>query len=415
MSDIFIGRQPIYDRAGNRQAYELLYRTSDTNSCSIVDGDAATAEVILHTLTTIGLESLLGPLPGFLNVTRDFILKDRLTALPRERIVLEVLEHVVVDEALLQALQRLAGEGFRIALDDFVWNPGTASLLPLAEIVKLDILATPLDELRQQVAKLRDAGVPKLLAEKIETEEQLNYCAELGFDLYQGYYFCQPSLVRGKAVPTNHAGVLLLLCKLNDPDATVDSIESLITRDVALTYRLLRHINSAWFGLSNRVESIRRALLLVGLRDIRVLATLMSLASLKGQRNDLSAIALLRATMCESLAEILEFPDPASAFTVGLLSIVDVMTSTPMGEVVASLPLTEQINDALAEQRGPLGRVLAGTLAYERGDWHVVEELLDIDPTVLKDVYIAALRETRRLLPDGGVNIHEEAVSPVAS
>lgn len=391
INEIFIGRQAIYNRRREIAAYEILYRPTQENASRVLDGEQATSEVMLHSLMTIGLEQLVGPHAAFINITRALILGQLLWVLPRDKIVLEVLEDVMVDQSLLEALRALSAAGFRIALDDFVCNESSLLLVPLADIVKLDVLATPEDDLRDIVPHLRTSGAKALLAEKIETPEQYEYCQTLGFDYYQGHFFSQPQLVQGRSLPTNRITLLQLIGQLNDPDATLRSIESLVIQDVSLSYKLLRHINSAYFGLSKRVESIHRAVVLLGLNHIKNLATLISLASLGDSSSELITTALVRAKMCEILAKAEGLAQKESGFTVGLLSILDVMTQTPLKEVLVYLPLTKDINNALLHRNGPLGHILACTLAYERGDWHTVAATSDLGPSKISEAYFTAL------------------------
>lgn len=390
INEIYVGRQAIYSCKGKIEAYEILYRPTDENASQVLDGERATSEVILHALITIGLERLVGTHPAFINITRQLILGQQLWLLPSDKIVLEILEDVVVDQQLLEAVRTLSAAGFRIALDDFVYNESSLLLVPLADIVKLDVLATPEKELQALVSHLRAAGVKKLLAEKVETAEQYQYCRALGFDFYQGHFFSQPQLVQGRSLPTNRIAILQLIGKLNDPDANFESIESLVTQEVSLSYKVLRHINSAYFGLSRRVESIHRAVVLLGLNHIRDLATLISLASLE-DHNGLVTTALVRAKMCEILANAEGLTRKESSFTVGLLSILDVMTQTPMKEVLTYLPLSKDINDALLHHQGPLGHILACTLAYERGDWKAVSAVSNLNPLKVSHAYFTAL------------------------
>lgn len=395
MSEIFVGRQAIYNCKREVQAYEILYRPTEANTCQISDGELASSEVILHTLINIGLERLVGSHPAFINVTRQLILSKQLLVLPKDRIVLEVLEDVAVDQALIDALRALSAAGFRIALDDFVASDSSLSLVPLADIVKLDVLATSEEELRDLAPQLQGMGI-KLLAEKIETPEQYEYCQKLGFDYYQGHFFSQPQLIRGRGIPTNRIAILQLIGALNDPNANLQAIKSLVAQDVSLSYKLLRHVNSAYFGLAKRVESIHRAVVLLGINNVKALATLMSLSNMKDTRSDVLTSALIRAKMCEYLTAAEGLPQRETAFTIGLLSILDVITQVPMKEVLDVLPLTKEMNQALLYRKGPMGRLLACTLAYERGDWGAVAATSELSPGKISDIYFTALYNANR-------------------
>lgn len=390
MTEIFVGRQPIYNRQRQLVAYELLYRPTQANVSNVVDGDLATSEVIVHALESIGLHRLVGPYPALINVTRNVILGSALRALPPGQVILEVLEDVTVDDELLAALKALAADGYRIALDDFVLIEAARPLVALAEIVKLDVLFTPQEQLQEWVPQLRAQGVKTLLAEKIESAAQHEFCRTLGFDYYQGHLFAQPKLVRGHSLPMARLAALQLISALNDPHATVAQIEQIIATDVSLSYKLLRYLNSAFFNLPRKIDSLRRAVIYLGLDNVRTWATLIAMARLDEQRHDLINTALVRAAMCRSLAEQQNIVYPERAFLAGLLSCLDALLETPMEQVLKSLPLAKELGDALLHRRGPYGLVLKCALAYERGDWPAVQRCALPDEQV-RDAYLAAL------------------------
>lgn len=396
MADIFIGRQPIYDRRHQLHAFELLYRPTRANESLVLDGDLATFEVILHTLTTIGLERLVGRHTAFINVTRNAILSGDLRVLPPDRVVLEVLEDVIADPEVLAALRKLVKRGFTLALDDFVLHEGSEPLLELADLIKLDILSSPPEEMEELVRRLRIRPRPsrglRLLAEKIETRDQYLWCQKLGFDYFQGYFLCQPKLVGGRAIPTGRLHLIPLIAKLNQPEASLEEVEQLIIRDPSLSYKLLRYLNSAFFNLRHKVDTIHRAVIHLGLDNVRSWATLLVLASMDDDSDSLTATALTRAAMCRNLACHAELREPAAAFTVGLLSILDSLLQAPMDEIIPHLPLAENVSGALLERNGPYGPLLTLVLDYERGDWTAVENSGQ-EPAMVRDAYLQALAE----------------------
>ena len=197
MPDVFVGRQPIFDRHLDVVAYELLFRSSHRNWAHITDGEYATSQVIHHAIREIGLESLVGSKRAFVNLTRDFILQGYLAVLPTDRVVLEVLEDIVVDAELIEAVRALSHQGYTIALDDFVFHEQLRPLVEIADIIKVDVLALDRSALRQNVARLGQYDV-ELLAEKVETHDDLTCCQALGFDYFQGYFLCEPDIVTGQ-------------------------------------------------------------------------------------------------------------------------------------------------------------------------------------------------------------------------
>lgn len=279
-------------------------------------------------------------------------------------------------------------------MDDYTDNEPSRALLEGASYVKIDMLRTPEAEIRRLVPQLRRHRAA-LIAKHIESEDVLAFCRSLGFDYFQGHYFSRPKLVKFRSIPTNQLAILQLLGKLNDPEASFQSIEALISQDVSLSYKLLRHINSAYFGLTRRVESIHRAMLLLGIDSIKAWATLISLANIDNHRSDFAITALSRAKMCELLAEEAGLTPKENGFTVGLLSILDIMTQAPMEEILAYLPLADEINGALLRHEGPLGAILACSLAYEQGDWQAVDAS-GFDPGRVSDAYFTALSNAYR-------------------
>lgn len=368
MQAFHLARQPIYDRDLRVAAYELLFRAdARAGDSAVVDGDRATSEVISGSIVDLGLDRVVGEQCAFINVTARFLSGE--LPLPRHngRIVLEVLEDVPIDEALVARLTELSRAGYRLALDDFEFRPGAEALLPLADYVKLDVLALDDAALADHVSRLRRHDVC-LIAEKVETHEMLSRCEALGFDLFQGYFFCRPKIISGRRPSASRIAVLHLLARIQDPDASVDELELLVARDPALSYRLLRYINSAYCAVPVEVTSIRQALVLVGTRQVRDWATLLLMSRLSdGKPPELIATALIRARLCERLGEAVAGCDRSQAMTVGLLSVLDALLDRPMAEVTAELPLDEVTRGALTGGTGPLGDVLRQVIAYERG------------------------------------------------
>lgn len=366
MQTFYLARQPIYDSDLRVAGYELLFRAGQSQSAQFSNGDQATSEVITSSVVDIGLNRLVGAYPAFINATRNFLNGDLPLPEQKGQIVLEVLEDVEVDEALVDRLSRLSRAGYKVALDDFVYQPAHEALLALADYVKLDVCALRPEELADHVARVRRHGA-RLIAEKVETHEMLAVCRELGFDMYQGFFFCRPRLISGKRPDANRLAVLQLITRLQDPDAGIEELEKLVTCDPALSYRLLKYINSAYCGIPVEVTSIRQALVLVGTDMVRSWATLLLLSRLSdGKPSELIATALIRAKMCELLGADDHERDDNQYFTVGLLSVLDALTDQPMEEVVGGLPFDAAVCAALSERRGVLGETLTRVIDYEQ-------------------------------------------------
>lgn len=394
MTEIYFARQPIYNRDFQVEGYELFYRQAGAESAQFLDAEIATSQVVLNTVTEVGLDRIVGPHKAFINIARDFVVGGYLEMFALPQLVFEVVADIVVDEPLLRSLRQLRQQGYRFVLDDYTDNEAYRALLEIADYVKIDMLVTPEEEVRRVVPLLRQRGVA-LIAERIETQSILELCQTLKFDFFQGYHFSQPKMLKFRGVPANQLAILQLVSKLHEPEIDLKAIESLIRQDVSLSYKLLRYINSAYFNLSRRIDSIQRAIILLGTKNIRSWATLISLANIDHHRSDLITVALERAKMCELLAEAVGLKHKESGYTVGLLSVLDAMTQAPMELILAALPLDEEINEALLQHKGMLGRILACALAYERCDWESVDTL-DLEPSQINDAYMTALAEAYR-------------------
>ena len=367
MSDVFVARQPIFDGQLDLWGYELLFRRANESAAVVGDHDAATSTVVINAFTEIGLENLVGRHAAWLNVSRDFVLSRLPLTLPPKRIVLELLENQQVDDQLVGCLAHLRGLGYTIALDDFIWDEEHAPLVEHVGIVKIDFLARTDDEIAADVARLRRPGV-MLLAEKVETRADYRRALDLGFDLAQGYFFCQPETVSARGVAPSRLSVMELVGALQDPEISLHTIEELIARDVALSYRLLRYINSAFFGMRREVSSIGRAVTLLGLENVKRWSTLTAFAGIDDKPRELISTALVRARFCELAGEHYGDTDADQLFTLGLFSVVDALMDAPMPEILRQIPFPEDMTRALVAGHGPKGRVLDAAIACERGD-----------------------------------------------
>jgi len=373
-SDLFLARQPIVAADLSVLGYELLYRAGDETEARFSDGDLASSQVLVSTFLEVGLERIVGSARAYLNMTRPFLVGAVPLPMAPEQVTLEVLEDVAGDAQVLEGLRVLRGRGYRVALDDFTPSPAAMPLLALADEVKLDVLALPREVLAELVSDLRSRGLG-VIAERVETPEMFEHCRELGCTGFQGFFFCRPQLVRGRALPGMRDTALALIGELDDPEISTQRLEQLIERDVALAYRLLRYINCATFALRREVSSIREAIVMLGLRAIRSWATLILYARLEEERprRALLRTALVRARMAERLTAELQQAEPGRAFTVGLFSTLDAVLGESLEDLLDSTPLSAEVKLALTEHAGPLGELLERTLCYERGNWAALD------------------------------------------
>ena len=397
MERVLVSRQPIYNADMAVLGYELLFRDSEVNSASFSDGDQATAEVILNTFMNIGLQELVGNGRAFINFGRNLVMGNYCESLPSERTVIELLESVNPDDALVDRLAQLKAAGYSIALDDFICADPYFRLLEFARFVKLDILACDQEMIERSVATLRKFPV-QLIAEKVETREQLQFCRALGFDYFQGYFFCRPEMVSSQRLPVNRLATIRLITKLNNPNIEFREVEEALRQDVSLSYKLLRYTNSAVCGLQREVESIRHAAVLVGLERMRIWASLILFSGIEDKPHDLIVTGAVRGRMCEKLAEALKISHPERCFLIGLFSVLDAVFDRPLEEIVAALPLASNIVDALLRHEGQLGSLLACVLAYEGRNWSEAKERSQLTLGTISAIYQEAVTWSLRSL-----------------
>jgi c-di-GMP phosphodiesterase len=375
MPEVFVARQPIFNRDLQVAGYELLFRGGDAATALVSDSEGATASVVLNSFTEIGLERIVGSKPAWVNVSREFVLGGLAATMPPSVVGLEILEDELLDERFVHALIDLKRQGYRLALDDFQYSVSADRVLPLVDVVKLDVLELGREGVAREVARLRPYGMT-LLAEKVESHEDHAYCAELGLDLFQGFFFCRPELVHNRGIFANRTSLLQVLAALQDSTVQLSQLEHMIGRDVGLSYRLLRYINSAFFGLRFEISSIRQALALLGVQNLRRWATLTVLASVDGKPPELTVTALTRARFCERAGEQLPGPRPGELFTLGLFSVIDALMDAPIEDVVALIPFPADMREALISRTGEKGALLECVTALEAGDFDRAQKLV---------------------------------------
>jgi EAL and modified HD-GYP domain-containing signal transduction protein len=385
---VIVARQPICNREREVEGYELLFRAHDRERALITDPDQATAHVLVTSFADIGARTLVGGRAAWINVTRRFLLDVDPLPIGPPGVVLELLEDELVDDRLIDRCVRLVQAGYTLALDDFRLTPETQRLVGLAAIVKIDVRAEGLDGAARQVAAL-DGFRGRLLAEKVEDEEEFARCLELGFDLFQGWFFCRPELVEGRPLSTSALDAMRSAATLTSPDLSFDDLERIVSHDPALTVRLLRLLNSAAFPTARRIATVREALVMLGERTVRQWAMLIILAGLPATCDELVPTALIRARLLERLAAA-RGDAPDGAFVVGLFSVVDALLGCSMETVLEDIPLAEEHIAALVHHEGPNGRALRAALAHEQGeDWRAAE--VAIDPERFGSAYLDAV------------------------
>ncbi|WP_175746763.1 EAL and HDOD domain-containing protein [Burkholderia pyrrocinia] len=396
---VYLGRQPILDRSGVLNAFELLFRSGTANLARITDDAAATAQVIERLIGDIGLDAALGDRTGYVNVDRTVLMSDIVRLLPRERVVLEILETVTFDEALCRRCNELRRAGYRLALDDVSRvSPRLLEFLPYVDIVKIDFLECPREHLGELIDAVRQHGKVSI-AEKVETPEDHAAAMRAGFDLYQGYYFAKPQVLTSRRIKPSRDALLRLLVLLGGEPEIVE-LEAELKRIPNLVIQLLMLLNSSAVGLSQAVSSLREAIMLVGTRQITRWAQLLLFADerLDALRSDpLAQLCGTRARFMELAASRLRPDDDRiaeTAFIAGVFSLVHVLFGNTIEDVVTTLPIHADIRRALLERRGELGLLLNASEAAESGEFNAIRaacnELTIFTPNDLTMLWLAA-------------------------
>lgn len=389
-----LARQPIFDRHVKVTAYEVLFRRDSDWSAQVDSPDGATAVVGVHALLDLGLDRVVGDRDVWINIPRNILVSGVYEFFPPKRVVLELLETIEADEEVMCAIRRARSLGFKIALDDFVLSDRTRALVPLADFVKLDMLALSEEELRMAVKELARPGL-RLLAEKVETHTVFEFAIKLGFELFQGYFFARPQLVKSRRVISNRLALLRVVSGLQDENASLESIEELIKSDVGLTYRLMRYVNSAAIGRLAPIESMRHAIVTLGMERVRACVLVLMLTAHDDKPDELITTSLVRARYCQLLCEFHGL-DSHRGFLVGLLSIIDAFLDRPIESIVREMGLADELARALISHEGDLGLVLDAAIACETADWERMSESRFAMDTQ-RDTYMAALSWSTQL------------------
>jgi len=396
--DIFVARQAIFDRKLNIYAYELLYRSRQTDSFDGLDGSEATLQVITNSFLSMGADKILAGVLGFVNCPQNLLADERIELLPLSTTVIEILESVKPEPGVIAACRRLKDLGYRLALDDFTGQPGYEALIDLADIIKVDFRCLDVAG-REAICRKRRKNGTRLLAEKVETRMEFQQALEMGYDYFQGYFFARPETVRRREIGGYRANYINILKEIQKPEIDRIKVAELIQREASLTHKLLRYLNSAAFVRANRVGSIAMAITLLGDDGIRKWLLLAALPELAVNKpSELMMSAAIRARMCESIAPFAGLSGRRSdLFLTGMFSFLDAMLDRPLQELLRELHLSVDIREALLGNGSPENRVamvLDLVRAYETADWDVLVKCggrLMIQQEVLPDLYLQSV------------------------
>lgn len=394
----FVARQPILTKEEQVFGYELLFRDGTENFFKNPDPDAASRST-LDSSMMMGLETLCGGRRAFVNCTRDVLLKDYVTLLPPQHTVVEVLETVEPDDLVVAACQRLKEAGYQLALDDFAPDDPRERLADFADIIKVDVRRTTHD---QRIAMVKKYGPwrSRLLAEKVETREEFFACRKAGFVYFQGYFFKRPEVLASHEIPVNQLNYVRMLQAVSKNELNPREIESVIKSEASICYRLLRYLNSAVFGFSTEIHSIRHALSLLGEREIRRWVRLVAtLSAGQNKSSELVTLALSRARFCELLGPKVPHGD-SDLFLMGLLSLIDVMLESPMSVILENVPIDQETKAVLLGGASRLRPVYQLMLAQESGEWEGSREIgrqLKLREEEVADAYWQAVQWSQQV------------------
>lgn len=399
--DVFLARQPILDRFNRLFGYELLFRDSGKNIYQGEDGDKSTIEVIKNSFINIGIEKVTGGKKAFINFTENILRSDIFTVLPSESVIVEVLEDIEPTDEILELCKKLKGLGYTIALDDFVYSDKYRKLIEIADIIKVDFKITKGYKRKTIIDQINCANI-KFLAEKVETMEEFNEAVSFGYSYFQGYYFSKPTIISGKRISENKIVYMKLLQEINSDNFTIDSIENLIKRDISLSFKLLKLINSANYSFKSEIKSMKQALALLGEKEVKKWLNLVVLKTIGEDKPEIIIInSIIRAKFAELIADKIPVKTNSyNAYLIGMLSRVDLLLDKPLEEILQELLLPIEVKDALNGINDNRYRKLLNLITeYEKGQWDNVSEIskeLNLNENFLPDAYYKAIFYVKR-------------------
>ena len=397
----FVARQPILDREKAIFAYELLFRSGVENYFHSDAPDSATSSVMVDSFLVLGMQSLTGGRKAFINVTKNVIVNQYATLLPKELAVVEVLETVEPDERVVSACEALKKKGYLIALDDFVYRTKLEPLIRLADFIKVDFQNTSEWIRRHLVQQYSPHGI-RMLAERVETPEQFQEAVEMGYTYFQGFFFCKPEIMMGRDIPAFKHNYLWLLQEINKEEPDMAQLEEILKQETSLCYKFLRYLNSATFDFVGEIRSLRHALTLLGINEVRKWVSLVALACMgEDKPKELVVSAVMRAKFCENLALNIGLKSRATElFLMGLFSMLDAILERPLAEILSEVRVSKDVKSALLSGVNLFRYVYELVLAYERGMWsratQFAASLRTSEPLVTK-AYLDAINWGHRI------------------
>jgi c-di-GMP phosphodiesterase len=394
IDEVLVARQPIYDAKLGVPGYAVQVCGRSAAEAGIDEDDAAKTESLRNVFTNITLHQLVGERLAFMRLTRAQLIPDAPLPLPPKQLLIEIGGRGI-DADYTNAVARRAAEGYIFILDASDLRPGIEGLLPYVAIIKLDVGTTTPSELTSMIKVFRVRQV-KLVAGNVQSMRDFERTKTMGFDLFSGPFLTHP---QGNQAGTRKAGqlaVMQLLARLGDPKATTGDFEKIIKCDPAISYSLLRYINSSKFGQRTKIESLSYAINLLGVNGVRSLTMMLSLAGFSESPGERLHEAVFRAHFCEMLARRMKFGNPNSYFTAGLVSALDAILDLPVEMILDSISLSDDLRNAILSYAGPMGKVLRCAVSFERADFAgIVSTGFPI--AEVRSAYVGAITESSRL------------------
>lgn len=391
----YIARQPILNRDKSLFAYELLFRNGMKNAFPDVSAEAATASLIENSQFQTSVTEITDQQLAFINFSEIAILQDLPALMPKQSIVVEILETVHPSEPVFAALRSLKARGYTLALDDFDFNPEWHNILDVIDIIKVDLSVSTDEQISQLFGVAKQFDI-RLLAERVETHEQFQACYEKGFQYFQGYFFARPEIVQKRALSPNQLVYTQLLHACAQPEMDFDSVSELMSQDVGLTYKLLRYVNSPACTMGKKIETLKQAIVFLGEAQIKKFTAVIAAAQLGAHKpSELVRLSVVRARMCELIAnECRVNIEAEKAFLTGMFSVLDAILDEEFVTIMSRIEISADVQEALIERKGALAYCLAIIQFYEKANWEKVSTLsarLGIDENAIPTLYLDAL------------------------
>lgn len=381
--NVFVGRQPILDRQGSIYGYELLYRNSEINRFPQIDSESATLQLIVNSFLSIGIDKVSGRAMSFINFSGELLAKDIFSRLNPKQVIVEILEDVEITPILISRIREIKQKGFLLALDDFILQEQYLTfdeLFKLVDFVKVDYIQSDEIERRRIEAFIKDYPHIRMVAEKIETEAQYEEAKRIGYDLFQGYFFAKPEIIKGVDLSPDLNQHLLIINKLNEDNVDINDIADLVLRDISLTYKLLRVINSMNFGVPKKVTSVKQAIILIGTLELKKWLKVLMLHSLgnnskSGRVKALVSFSLIRARLCELVAKRTGKENSDEYFFIGMFSLIDAIMKRSWDDILPLIPFSDEVADTLKGGKTEMSPYLELAIAVERFDWQKIRKI----------------------------------------